>query len=72
MGFNREEYQQRKHDYMQNQKQHKHLIEIDNDTLLLFKNTSALMGDNAGTFSDILRKVLDHWNQCTEVEIDRY
>ena len=71
---NKEEYlQQRKQEYIHKQKQKKHLIEINDETLMMFKTVSSLMNEeNFLTYDDILTRVLDHWQQCTEVEIDRY
>lgn len=73
--------EQRKHRIMQlkvQTQQRKQLIEISPETLRLFKDVSSLMNnDDKGedqflSFNMILQKVLEHWQQCTEVEIDRY
>ena len=47
------------------------LIKINDDTLVLFKTTSSQMEEGL-TYNEILMRVLDHWNRCTEVEIDNY
>ena len=57
---------------LQATKQGKKTIQISPETVVLFKATSSLMDGEGLTYDEIMYKVLEHWNQCTEVEIDRY